>query len=75
MIYRWKTGSRFKTDANIAAGIMNKLAKENRLNAETLVDVSRPEDAPLHNEFEWDDVKAAEEWRKQTSRVMIASVV
>lgn len=75
MIYQWKTGSRFKTDANIAAGIMNELAKENRLNAETLVDVSRPEDAPLHNEFEWDDAKAAEEWRKQTGRVMIASVV
>ena len=75
MIYQWKTGSRFKTDANIAAGIMNELAKENRLNAETLVDVSRPENAPLHSEFEWDDAKAAEEWRKQTGRVMIASVV
>lgn len=74
MVYQWKTGSRFKADPNVAAGVMNELAKENRLNAESLVDVSRPEDAPLHNEFEWDDAKAAEEWRKQTGRVMIASI-
>lgn len=74
MVYQWKTGSRFKTDANVAAEVMNELAKEGKLNAEQLVEVSRPADAPLHDEFEWDDAKAAEEWRKQTGRVMIASI-
>ena len=75
MIYQWKTGSRFKTPAFVAADVMNKLAKEGNLNAKALVDVSKPEDAPLHNEFEWNDEKAAEKWREQTGRVMIGSVV
>lgn len=40
-----------------------------------LVEASRPEDAPLHDEFEWNDTVAAQKWREQTGRVMIASIV
>lgn len=29
---------------------------------------------PLHNRFEWDDTEAAEAWRRQQARVLIASV-
>ncbi len=75
MVYKWKTGSRFKTDVNVAVKVMKGLAEKGNLTPEALVDASRPEDAPLHSEFEWDDAKAAEEWRKQTGRVMIGSVV
>lgn len=75
MVYKWKTGSRFKTDVNVAVKVMKGLAEKGSLTPEALVDASRPEDAPLHSEFEWDDAKAAEEWRKQTGRVMIGSVV
>lgn len=53
---------------------MNQLAAENNLNAKALVDVSRPVDAPLHKEFEWDDNIAAEKWREQQGRVMIAMI-
>ena len=75
MVYKWKDGARVKTAAEIAASVMNGLAKKNQLNAETLVNVSRPDDAPLHQEFEWDDPTAAEEWRKQQARCLIHSLV
>lgn len=40
--------------------------------AKDLVDHSRDKNAPLHNQFEWDDVKAGEEWRIQQARVMMS---
>ena len=36
-----------------------------------LVDVSRPKNAPLHDAFEWDDKKAAEEHRLSQARRII----
>lgn len=75
MIYKWKEGTRIKTSADIAADVMNELAEKHSLDAATLVDVSRPLDAPLHDEFEWDDQKAAEEFRKHRARNIINSLV
>lgn len=74
MVYQWKTGARYKASAETAAEVMNGLAAQNNLSAKALVDVSRPVDAPLHNEFEWDDGIAAEKWREQQGRVMIAMI-
>lgn len=75
MVYKFKPGSRISADPEVAVKELNRLAAEGRLNAETLVDVSRPEDAPLHNEFEWRDDVAAEEWRKQQARCLINCLV
>ena len=75
MVYNWRTGSHHTVAADVAAEVMNGLAERGCLNAETLVDVSRPEDAPLHPEFEWDDSIAAEEWRKHQARNVINSIV
>lgn len=74
MVYQWKSGARYRVAADVAANVMNGLAEENRLSAKALVDISRPEDAPLHNEFEWNDGIAAEKWREQQGRVMIAMI-
>lgn len=71
MIYQWKSGSHHKVSANIAGAICEELEKKKSLNAKALVDVSRPEDAALHPEFEWDDVEAAERWREQQARGII----
>lgn len=73
MVYKWRTGF-YKTSAEVAAEEMNRLAASNNLTAKALVDASRPVDAPLHDEFEWDDSIAAEKWREQEARVMIASI-
>lgn len=74
MIYQWKSGTRYKAIPQKAAEVMDRLAKEGRLCAKELVEVSRPEEAPLHNEFEWDDTVAAEKWREHQGRCMIAAL-
>ena len=73
--HAWKGGTMFKTPAEEAYQVMDQLAKENNLNAQALVDASRPEDAVLHQDFEWRDEIAAEEYRKGTARNMINSIV
>lgn len=75
MNYAWKTGARIRVSAQLAGEVCEELEKEGRLDAQTLVDVSRPEDAPLHGEFEWNDSVAAEEFRKYQARVIIAHLV
>lgn len=44
------------------------------LTDQTLLDASRPEDAPLHNEFEWNDGKAAERYRLIQAQNIIRNV-
>ena len=75
MVYQWKTGSRHKVAAAVAAEVMDQLAEEERLNPTELVEVSRPDDAPLHSEFEWDDSVAAEKWREEQASAMIRHLV
>lgn len=75
MVYKWKIGSLHKTDPSVAAEVLGGLADQGMLNAEMLVEVSRPEDAPLHQEFEWDDSVAAEKWRCHQGRNIISALV
>lgn len=73
--YTWKTGSYLgKVSAQTAGEICEQLESEGRLTAEALVEASRPKDAPLHDAFEWDNRKAAAEWRKQQARNIINSI-
>ena len=75
MVYQWKTGARILADAQEAGEILNRLEREGRLSAKGLLDESRPEDAPLHKEFEWNDVVAAENWREHQARHIIGSIL
>ena len=75
MVFAWKSGSRAKVSADIAGAICSQLEQEGRLTASELVEVSRPEDAPLHGEFEWHDHVAAEEWRKYQARNLISHLI
>lgn len=61
--------------AQSAGEIMRELEAENRLTAKELVDVSRPEDAPLHDYFEWDNEIAAEKFREEQGRYLIRAIV
>lgn len=72
--YTWKTKNLFKTDANTAGQIFEELESTIGLTAENIVNASRDEDAPLHDEFEWDDEVAAEEWRKRQAQNMISNL-
>ena len=75
MIYKCKDGARLKTDAQTVGEICEKLERNGGLTAKRLVDESRPEDAPLHKEFEWDDATAAEAYREEQARYIIRSIV
>ena len=75
MVYEWRKGSRIRADAAQAAQVMQRLADADQLNAQALVEVSRPTDAPLHGSFEWDDTAAASEWRKHQARHIMGSLV
>ena len=75
MVYVWRRGSHHKVPASIAAAECERLEAEGRLCAEELVNESREEGSPLHEEFEWRDEVAAEEYRKAQARSIINSLV
>lgn len=73
--YIWAQGSHHKVSAETANEVCSSLEQQNKLSAENLVNVSRSQDAPLHDEFEWNDAVAGEEWRKEQARHIIAHIV
>ena len=75
MVYEWKVDSVYKTDAQTAGAVCEELSRTVGLTKKTLVDASRPEDAPLHNEFEWRDDVAAERYREVQAAKIIRSLV
>lgn len=75
MVYQWKFGSRISADPQAAGEMCKRLETEGRLTAKNLLEENRPEDAPLHNAFEWNDGIAAEKWREQQARHIIHSLV
>lgn len=75
MVYTWKPGARIKTPASIAGEVCEKLEASGGLTPERLVEESRPKDAPLHNEFEWDDSVAAEKYREAQAGHIIRCIV
>jgi len=75
MVYQWRTGAVVKASAEDAGAQCEALAVDNKLTPKNLVDVNRPDDAPLHNAFEWKDDIAAEKWRESQAQYIIRSVV
>lgn len=71
--YEWK-GYKYRTDANEAGRVMEELERTVGLTTKNLVDASRPEDAPLHKDFEWDDAIAGEKYREVQAGKMITSL-
>lgn len=72
--YRYKDGFRCGVPIEQTASVMNQLASENRLNAKALVEVSKPENAPLHKYFEWNNDKCGDLWREYQGRTLIAHI-
>lgn len=75
MVYEWKSGSRIKGNAQESGELFKQLSEtKDGLTAETLLEANKPETAPLHNDYEWNDEKAAHEWRLHQSRHFINSL-
>ena len=75
MVYKWKEAAQIKADAQAAAAVLNDLERKGELNARSVVEVSRPEDAVLHSDFEWNDEKAAVEYRLNQARKIMQSLI
>lgn len=73
-VFKWGESKRFSVSADVAGKVMTDLSNTIGLTAQNLVNVSRPEDAPLHKCFEWNDTKAAENYREWQARKMIAAI-
>ena len=74
MIYKWKSGARAPVSAQVAGEVCEQMSAKGELTPKALVDASRPEDAPLHKAFEWDDQKAAERYRESQAAYIIRSI-
>lgn len=73
--FQYKPGAVHKVDAEVVGKVCSELDAKDQLTPENLVDVSRPEDAPVHDEFEWDDSIAAEGFRRHQAAMLIRQVV
>jgi hypothetical protein len=72
--YSYRRGFNFKVPAQVVGETLEELAHTGELTSARFLDVSRPEDAPTHNLFEWNDSVAAERYRLQQATVAINSV-
>ena len=75
MEYAWKEGVRFKTNANDAGvlleGIRNRFGE---VTPELVLKEARHKDSVIHNDFQWDDEKAATLYRLDTARRIIRNL-
>lgn len=74
MVYKSKWG--MAVSAENVVQELNRIAEKNGgiLDPQEVVNESRPEDAPLHSLFEWDDAIAAEQYRVVQARFIIRNI-
>ena len=73
----WKAGTQFPVEAKVAADTIRRLQQtlgKDSVTAKELLDASRDENAPLHCCFEWNDTVAAELYRTEQARRIIAAI-
>ena len=75
MIYKFAQGSVHAVSAQVAGPLLNQMGTEGRLTPKNVVEEARPEDSPLHPEFEWNDTVAAEKWREKQAQLLIAHTI
>lgn len=73
--YKWKTASYIKADAEEAGKMCEELSQTIGLTPESLLEANKAEEAPLHNEFEWDDTEAAHKYRLGQARHIIQCLI
>lgn len=69
-----RKGFCLKTNPQVVGEVCHSLEKNGKVIPKDLVDASRPEEAPLHKEFEWDDKIASEKYREVQAGYIIRSV-
>lgn len=73
--YYAEKGSRFTNeDAKKIGPVLYEESKKKGITARDVVDIARSSNSPLREYFEWNDVKAADEYRLEQARNMLRSV-
>ena len=73
--FAFRDGRNFGVSADVAGHELERIAqRDGTLQAQAVVDDSRPAAAPLHPIFEWDDGTAAENYRRHQARSLIKAV-
>jgi hypothetical protein len=74
--YKWASGRSFGVSADVAGEELARLQVElGAIRSRDVVDAARPDDAPLHPAFEWNDWKAAENYRRHQASTLIRALV
>jgi hypothetical protein len=63
-----------KDELPIFLPVFSKLAAQNRLTPQALVDTARPDISPIHPFYEWDDSIAGEQYRLEQARSHVRCV-
>lgn len=76
MRYKWVEGSHLNLNAQVVGEEIEKYRQWNggKLSKEMIVEIAKDPSSPLHKAFEWNDTKAAEEYRLQQAGYMIRSI-
>lgn len=73
--YAWRPGSRVSIDADKAGRELARIEKaEGELTPTAVLDRARSANSALHDHFEWDDSKAAEQHRLSQAGELIRSI-
>lgn len=73
--FAFRQGARYSIDAEDAGKELDRIRKAHgQINPHVVVEESKPETAPLHPVFEWNDEKAAGNYRAYQARALIRSV-
>lgn len=73
--YEWSDGFPTVIDPTVAGRELERIAKRDQeVVPITLIEESKPEGAPLHDAFEWDDTEAAERYREDQAKRLIRAL-
>lgn len=76
MEFKRRKGYRVKTDPQVVGEYCYALEqkKGGKLTPKELVEAARDVNSPLHDEFEWNNTKAAQKYREWQARYIISSI-
>lgn len=62
--YAWREGANYSISAETVGNVLENIeSRDGAITKKSFLEESRPDDAPTHKLFEWNDSKAAEKYR------------